>query len=122
VSGTRGGKTPSASGDDVAGRRRRAVLAGHRGDGEGAGALLGDGDPSVRAAALGALGRLGAVDDALLLGAFADPEPAVRRRACALVGGSANHLSAGDELMAGLVALMDEPDTSVAETAAWALG
>ena len=67
-------------------RRRRAVLAGHEGDGAGAAALTVDPDPSVRAAAFGALLRLGALDDALLLGALGDPDAGVRRRACALAG------------------------------------
>ena len=52
-----------SAGDDAGMRRRRAVVAGHGGDRDGAAALTGDRDPTVRAAALGALARLGALDD-----------------------------------------------------------
>jgi len=107
---------------DAAGRRRRAVLAGHRGDREDAAALTRDVDATVRAAALGALGRLGSLDDAVLLDAFADPDPTVRRRAGALAGGSVDMDGAGADLMNGLVMLLEDPDPSVAETVGWALG
>ena len=103
-------------------RRRRAVLAGHDGDREGAGRLAADPDPTVRAAALGALWRLGALDDDILLRALGDPDPGVRRRACAVAGGGADDVSPSPAVVDGLVQAADDTDPSVVETAAWALG
>jgi HEAT repeat protein len=67
----------------------------------------------VRAAALGALGRLGALAAAHLAAGLADPDPAVRRRA----------LELSPALPAvPVVPLLDDPDPSVVEVAAWACG
>ena len=78
---------------DVSTRRRRAILAGHRGDIRPARDLLADPAAPVRAAALGALDRIarsGGIDgltpDELATG-LADPEPAVRRRALEALAG-----------------------------------
>src|ERR1700681_2507857 len=60
---------------------RDAVIAGHRGDVDAALRLSHHRDPAVRAAALGALDRIGALDASILAEAIADPDPAVRRRA-----------------------------------------
>jgi HEAT repeat protein len=69
----------------------------------------------VRAAALGALARLPDPPPGLWIGAAADPDPSVRRRAADLAPAFAG--------VAGrLVALLDDQDASVAEAAAWALG
>ena len=46
-------------------RRRAAALAGHTGDDATAFTALSDEDPGVRATALGALDRLGRLDDAM---------------------------------------------------------
>src|SRR5579864_8764771 len=72
---------------------RDAVIAGHRGDVDTAWRLLGHPDPAARAAALGALDRVGVLDADTLTAALTDPEPAVRRRACLLAGRA---LAAGD--------------------------
>ncbi|MBK9179510.1 MAG: HEAT repeat domain-containing protein [Acidimicrobiales bacterium] len=100
-------------GDGRLARRRRAARAGHRGPPADAEALLDDPDPGVRATALAALARLGALREAHLAAALADPHPAVRRRAARVAtthrGGS-------------LVALLDDPDPTVVEAAAWACG
>ena len=96
-------------------RRRQAVLAGHRGDGAAARAGLHDADPAVRAASLGALNRIGAATGEDLTAALADPDPAVRRRACEVAAGRPE---GGEDLRA----LLDDADPSVVETAAWALG
>ena len=102
---------------------RDAVMAGHVGDLETARALVGDDDAAVRAAALGALQRLGALGPDALLRALGDPDPSVRRRACTLAG---RGLGAGPGtpaiVDALLRALASDPDPSVVECAAWALG
>lgn len=92
--------------------RREAALAGHRGDEATARELLAHISPRVRASALGALARIGAVTTADVSAALADPDPALRRRAC--------EVAIGREL--DLVPLLGDEDSSVAETAAWALG
>lgn len=93
--------------------RRRAALAGHTGDVAAARALLEDPVPAVRATALGALDRLGAMEAGDVAAALGDPEPAVRRRACQVAAGMAG---------VDLVPVLDDPDPGVVEVAAWALG
>lgn len=97
-------------------RRRAVTVAGHTGDLETVTGALDDVDPAVRAAALGALHRLGALDGSHLVDAIGDPSPTVRRRATQL---SANR--PGDAAPA-LVPLLADDDHGVAEVAAWALG
>ncbi|HEY2814347.1 MAG TPA: HEAT repeat domain-containing protein [Acidimicrobiales bacterium] len=98
-------------------RRREIALAGHRGDVATARAALTDVDGRVRATALGALARAGAltVDD-LARGA-GDPEAVVRRRV-------AEAAAAADPpgAIATVQALLDDDDASVVEAAAWACG
>ncbi|HXW32329.1 MAG TPA: HEAT repeat domain-containing protein [Acidimicrobiales bacterium] len=126
----------SATGDDqpatdptwsgVAARRRRAVSAGHRGDRAVAGAMLSDPQAPVRGAALGALSRAGGLSPAVLEQAMADTDPGIRRRACEQAGRKL--AGAGDvdphraRIVTMLMAMLDDPDSSVAEMAAWALG
>jgi HEAT repeat protein len=98
---------------EAARRRRRAAMAGHQGDAAGARQALADEDGSVRATALGALARLDALADDDVAAALHDPDPAVRRRACAL---AASHPAVD------VVPLLDDAEVSVAEMAAWALG
>ncbi|MGO9028922.1 MAG: HEAT repeat domain-containing protein [Acidimicrobiales bacterium] len=98
---------------DVTRRRRQVALAGHTGDRQAARTGLSDAAPAVRATALGALARLGALDDADLTGALVDVDPSVRRRAY--------ELAAGRPEVAVEAGLAD-PDPSVVEMAAWALG
>jgi HEAT repeat protein len=102
-------------------RRRSAVLAGHRGDGAAARRGLADRDPGVRAAALGALARLGGLTVADVVAALADDAPAVRRRAvdAALEVKGAGSRSA---LPAALTAALDDHDPLVAVGAAWFAG
>ena len=103
---------PSA---DEARRRGMAASAGHRsagGDVE-ARALLGDPSARVRASALAALARLGQAAAADVAGALDDPDPLVRRRACAV----AVAVPAVD-----LVPVLSDSDAMVVEAAAWALG
>ena len=98
---------------DAAARRRDAVLAGHRSEEAVARGLLSDADPGVRAAALGALGRMGRRTPADLRTALTDGEPAVRRRACELAVAVPG---------VDLVPLLSDADPSVVEVAAWGLG
>ena len=99
--------------DDVTARRRAVARAGHVGDAALARAGCADPAPAVRATALGALDRLGALTDGDLTDAVADPDPAVRRRAV--------ELSATRPGVA-VLALLDDPDGSVVEMCAWSLG
>lgn len=100
-----------ATGD--AARRRAMAVAGHTGDVALARRGLADPDETVRATALGALGRLGELTPDELASALVDSSPHVRRRA-ALVAAT----NAGGDLRA----LLADHDHLVAEAAAWALG
>jgi HEAT repeat protein len=71
-------------GDPAARRKAAAAASGHLGDEGAARAALTDDDAGVRAAALGALVRLGAATLDDLARAFADDAPSVRRRAAEL--------------------------------------
>jgi HEAT repeat protein len=102
-------------------RRRTVALAGHRGNEPAARRGLADPDPSVRAAAVGALARLGALTVADAVAALADDAPAVRRRAveAALeVRGNGSRSA----LPAALTAALADPDPLVAVGAAWFAG
>jgi HEAT repeat protein len=92
---------------------RAVVIAGHSDDAETARAGFTSDDPSVRAAALGALERLDALDADTITAALGDAEMAVRRRAAEL---AATHPSVD------LLPVLDDPDDRVVEVAAWACG
>jgi len=96
-----------------AARRRAVALAGHVGDVATARSGLGDPDAAVRATALGALARLGALTPADLAGALADGHPSVRRRAATLA------VRPDDP---SVLPRFDDPAASVVEAAAWAAG
>ena len=93
--------------------RRDAVIAGHTSDEATARAALKNDDPSVRASALGALDRMGALTDSELHDSLGDPSPKVRMRAGALTVG---------RTMVSPAPLLDDPVDDVVETAAWACG
>jgi HEAT repeat protein len=102
---------------------RDAVVAGHTGDLDTARRLVADHDPAVRAAALGALDRMGSLESATLIDAMLDPEAPVRCRACALAGRGFGSGETASSIMSALVrALASDPDPAVVECAAWALG
>lgn len=96
---------------------RAAALAGHLGDAGTARRLITSPHPEVRAAALGALARLGdKVLGTAVLGALADEAAGVRRRAA--------ELAASTPLVpiTRLTAILDDAEPLVAEAACWALG
>ena len=102
---------------------RAAVLAGHEGDVERAAGLAMHPDAAVRAAALGALERMGALAAPMLVTALTDAAPAVRRRACALAGRRFGAGRREDGVLDAVVhAVSADPDPAVVEGAAWALG
>ena len=94
-------------------RKRAVVVAGHTGDVATATAHRADPDAGVREAALGALDRLGALDDAGLSAALGDESPVVRRRAVLL---------AATRPSVALLAPLHDIDATVVEAAAWACG
>lgn len=93
--------------------RRAAAVAGHEGDAGGARRLLDHPDASVRATAVAALARMGALEADELLGALTDASPVVRRRAATL-GATRSDVS--------LLPLLGDADHGVAEAAAFASG
>jgi HEAT repeat protein len=100
---------------DVLAARRRAALAGHAGDEPVARDLLKHPDGVVAATALGALSRMDRLTEADLAAAVADPRPTVRSRA-------ATEAAAHPDLAVPVEALLDDPDATVVEVAAWACG
>lgn len=103
--------TPSP--EPPARRRQAAAVAGHRGDEPGARAHLADSDPDVRAAALGALARMGRLDSRDVEAALGDPDAGLRRRAAELAAGVPG---------VDLVPVLGDDDPMVVEAAAWSLG
>ena len=97
--------------------KRAVVIAGHQGDVDAIRPHLAHSDAGVRAAALTAMARAGALDPADLAAALADPHPSVRRRAAEVAATAAVPADRVD-----LLPLLDDHDDRVVETAAWALG
>jgi hypothetical protein len=93
--------------------RRAVALAGHTGDVVTARSGLAAADPAVRAAALGALERLGALTETEQVAGLADTDSGVRRRAVTIAAGWPG---------VDLRALLDDADPSVVEVTAWACG
>jgi len=94
-------------------RRRQVTLAGHLGDLDTARAALNDADDSIRELAIGALERLGALDDQQLGDLADDPAVRVRRRLAELL---ATHAAVDPHR------LLHDDDPTVVEVAAWAMG
>jgi len=93
--------------------RREVATAGHTGDDATAIAGFHADDPEVRATALGALERLGRLDDDQLVTALLDPEMRVRRRAAEV---------ASTHPGVDLVGALNDSDDRVVEVAAWSCG
>jgi len=100
-------------------RRRTAAIAGHRGDLDALRPLVTDPDPTVRATALGGLLRAGGLTADDLRAGLADADAGVRRRALELVGALAG---GGPAATVSILALLEDPDETVVEAAAWACG
>jgi HEAT repeat protein len=102
-------------------RRRTVALAGHRGNVPAARRGLADRDPAVRAAAVGALARLGELTVADVVAVLGDDAAAVRRRA---VDAATRVQGPGSRsvLPAALTAALADPDPLVAVGAAWFAG
>jgi HEAT repeat protein len=98
-------------------RRREIALAGHTGDVATVRDALADADGRVRATALGALARAGALRAGDLAAAARDSDPAVRRRV-AEAAAAAQPPGASTAVLE----LLDDPDATVVEAAAWACG
>lgn len=97
------------------------VVAGHRNDDAGARRALTGTEPVVRAAALGALARIGDLTVADVVDGLADESVVVRRRAAAEAVGVRGRGSRSVLPDALRTALCDR-DPLVAESACWALG
>ncbi len=105
--------------DEVRLRRRTAAIAGHQGDAATARTFLDDDHEAVRAAALGALHRAHGLTTVDLEQALRDPSPTLRRRALEVIAALEGE---GPAHAVAIVALLDDPDPTVVETAAWAAG
>ena len=104
---------------DALSRRREAAVAGHTGDVERARQGLGDPDAGVRATALAAVARLGALLPGDLDTALRDAEASVRGSACEAAARLPAPAPGDAELV---LARLDDDDPAVVEVAAWALG
>lgn len=93
--------------------RRQVAAAGHHGDVRLARAGLAHPDAAIRATALGALKRCGALTDSDIAFGLSDESAVVRRRACEV---------AVDVDAIALTSLLADADDSVVHAAAWALG
>ena len=102
-------------------RRRRVILAGHRGDVAGARRGLADRDPRVQAAAFGALARLGELTTDDVQRALDHGAVPLRRRA---VEAALNVRGKGSRsvLPGAVAAALDDPDPLVVVDAAWFVG
>jgi hypothetical protein len=111
---------PDAQRRAAARRRRLVITAGHAGRDDRARRGLADPDPGVRAAALGALARLGALTVPDIADALAAEAPELRRRAtdAALTVRGPGSRSTLNHLLA---AALTDPDPLVVVGAAWFL-
>ncbi|MCP4083587.1 MAG: hypothetical protein GY745_00805 [Actinomycetia bacterium] len=108
---------------DERSERDRIIEAGHLGRAQTARSGLGHPSPIVRAAALGAVSRIGILDLDDLLHGLADPHLIVRQRAITEAATFADPTRVtpdGRDLLTALATLID--DDATAEAAVWALG
>lgn len=93
--------------------RQVVAVAGHTGDADTALSALHAEDPELRRLALGALDRMGRLDDVTVRAALNDTAPVVRRRAVTI---------AATRPTVRLRDALSDPDVSVVEVACWAVG
>lgn len=108
-------------------RRQVVAVAGHTGDVALAVQGLADPEPSVRAGALVALARLGALTAEQLACGLRDLDPAVRRRACEVHARrrgapSGQEASASLDVWSLVRVCLDDKVSEVCEAAAYSLG
>jgi HEAT repeat protein len=108
--------TDAAGQSAATGRRRAVALAGHSGDEGTAQRGLHDPAPVVRAAALGALARLGKLESGDVSRAMGDEDPLVRARAAEVAIGF------GRAVLGLLTTALTDGDARVVEAACFALG
>jgi HEAT repeats len=103
-------------------RRTGVTLAGYSGN-EGTVRIgIADQDPTVRAAALSALERLGALTSLDVACALEDTDLRVRRRACELATITPVTSEASHQIDAILLRYLQTGDETMAELGAWSLG
>jgi HEAT repeat protein len=98
--------------------RTRVILAGHNGDADTARAALTSVEPTIRAAALSALNRIGVLSPAELVAGLTDADPTVAARAADLSAQEPPDASVDH----ALIDLLTGESGDLAEVAAWALG
>ncbi len=104
-------------------RRTEVTLAGFNGREEGVSSALNDPDPTVRAAALSALHRLGTLTSSKISHALDDEDLRVRRRACELATLIPVTNDDGSREIDGiLLRFLQSGDETMGELSAWSLG
>jgi HEAT repeat protein len=101
--------------------RIAVILAGHNGDAGTARGALASPDPTVRAAALSALNRIGVLSSSELVAGITDADFTVAARAADLSAQEPVNPETGN-VDEALVSLLTNENTDLAEVAAWALG
>lgn len=99
----------------IADLRRAVVTAGHRGDYKTAFEAVAHPEPEIRGVALSALERTGHLTQEILERAFSDDAPSVRIRALKIAATRTDYFPA-------LLSLLTDPEDTVVEVAAFALG
>ncbi|MCB1255692.1 MAG: HEAT repeat domain-containing protein [Microthrixaceae bacterium] len=99
----------------IANLRRAVVTAGHRGDYTTVLDAMAHSEPEIRCVALGALERTGYLNQEILERAFSDEAASVRIRALKVAATRTEYFPA-------LLSLLTDPEDTVVEVAAFALG
>jgi HEAT repeat protein len=103
-------------------RRTEVTLASYAGREAPVRSALADDDPTVRAAALSALDRLGTLNSVDVLQALNDADLRVRRRACELATLLPLTSNASNDIDSLLLNHLQTGDETMAELSAWSLG
>jgi HEAT repeat protein len=108
--------------NNIQARRTAVSLAGYTGDEASAQSALNDAHPSVRAAALSALHRIGTLTSVDVADALTDADLRVRRRACEIATLLPLTDLASPTIDDLLLAFLRTGDETMAELGAWSLG